>query len=275
MKTLVITGGTDGMGRALALAHLERGDNVVVVGRSAEKGHALLKAADELNAGSRATFIQADLSLLAENERVIAEIKQKFDVLDTLVLGARYFRSHRLLTDEGFEFNFALFYLGRYLLDEGLLDLLEKADRPVIVNLAGPGEGGPIIWDDLQLERDYHGGLALGLNGRLNDLLSVAFARKHTGCKTRYVLIHPGTVLTSFAGQYDESMTAHMDMLRQRAKPIAEALVPIMAAIDSPPAEPLSIIREGEPMSIDHPSFGIDDALRLEQITEKLLASRR
>lgn len=36
MKTLVITGGTDGMGKAIAGTYLDRGDTVVIVGRDRE-----------------------------------------------------------------------------------------------------------------------------------------------------------------------------------------------------------------------------------------------
>ncbi|WP_218002944.1 SDR family NAD(P)-dependent oxidoreductase [Nocardia asiatica] len=53
MKTAVITGGTDGMGKALALTYLRRGDQVVVIGTDASKGQAMLDAAAELEAGAR------------------------------------------------------------------------------------------------------------------------------------------------------------------------------------------------------------------------------
>ncbi|UOE42842.1 hypothetical protein [Agromyces larvae] len=44
---VVVSGGTDGMGRALALARLERGDTVVALGSNPTKGRQLLAAADD------------------------------------------------------------------------------------------------------------------------------------------------------------------------------------------------------------------------------------
>lgn len=163
MKTVVITGGTDGIGKALAALRLQRGDTVVVIGRSAEKGQAFLGAARELGAGERAFFVRADLSLTAESSRAVAEITARFPVVDTLVLCARHYRTERVETAEGFEENFALFYLSRYLLGHGLAASLEKADNPVVVNVAGPGASLSVVnWDDLELRRGYHGGTALG-----------------------------------------------------------------------------------------------------------------
>lgn len=58
MKTVVVTGGTDGIGRGLAAEYLRRGDEVLVIGTSAAKGTAFTGAG-----GKRAHFLAADLSL--------------------------------------------------------------------------------------------------------------------------------------------------------------------------------------------------------------------
>ncbi|MEV7908333.1 SDR family NAD(P)-dependent oxidoreductase, partial [Streptomyces anulatus] len=168
MKTVVISGGTDGIGREIARTRLSRGDNVVVIGRNAEKGKALTEAAGESGAGARVFFVAADLSLVRENRRVVEEIAERFPVVDALVLCARHYRARRRETAEGFEDNFALFYLSRFLLGHGLAGSLERAERPVIMNVAGPGADLSMVhWDDLQLRRGYDGGTALTQGGKL------------------------------------------------------------------------------------------------------------
>ncbi|MFD4028810.1 SDR family NAD(P)-dependent oxidoreductase [Streptomyces sp. NPDC058576] len=274
MKTFVISGGTSGIGEALAHTYLKRGDKVVVIGPDPEKGKKFLVAADGLGARQHAFFIRADLSLVAENRRVVEEIKEQFSVVDALVLCARFFRSYRRVTSEGFEHNFALYYLSRYLLGYGLVDLLEKAPEPVIMNVAGPGvEAGPIHWNDLGLERGYDGWAAMFQGGKLNDLLGVSFARQSRGYRTRYVLDFPGGTATGFSGEFEPVTAARVQEMLRYAKPVEAGIAPIVAALDTPPAEPLSAFFEGRRIDPRHFSFHEDDALRLDALTRKMLAS--
>lgn len=255
-KTILITGGTDGMGRALARTHLDRGDTVIVVGRDAAKAAAL----------PGAEFIAADLSLVSENLRVLDQINTRHPIVDALVLCARYFRSERFVTTEGVEGTFALEYLSRFLLSHGL------NEPGVIVNVSGPGVPiGRIHWDDLMLERSYNGVGAQMQAGRANDLLGVAYSARHATTRTRYVLINPGPVATGFAGQYDPATAAHVAALKRNGRPVQDGIKPIAARIDTPPPAPLSAFVRFDPISLDHPSFDPDAAHRLHNLTRHLL----
>jgi NAD(P)-dependent dehydrogenase (short-subunit alcohol dehydrogenase family) len=271
MKTYVITGGTDGIGKALALTYLERGQEVVVVGRNAEKGEAWLDTARQRGAAGRAHFTHADLSLMAETEAVIDSIRSSFAKVDALVLCARHFRTTRLVTSEGFENTFAHFYLSRYVLSHELAHLLEAADDPVILNVAGPGGGGEIHWEDLQLAQGYDGQRALAQGGRLNDLLGAGFADARPGTKVRYVLINPGTVNTSFSGQYTPDVMAQIEAMRRSALSLEEAMAPVLEVLDNPPTTPLSAFVQGEALSLYGPGFAVEEARRLRGHTEMLL----
>src|SRR5437763_733606 len=100
-KRIVVTGGTDGMGRAIALDRLGRGDEVAIVGRDAAKGAAFLELAARRGAAGRAHFVQADLSLVAGTRAAIQQIRSLFRSIDALVLCARHYRSTRAVTAEG------------------------------------------------------------------------------------------------------------------------------------------------------------------------------
>lgn len=271
MKTYVITGGTDGIGKAIAHTYLERGEEVVVVGRNTDKGKAWLDAARQRGAAARAHFLHADLSLLSQTRALIHSIRSSYTKIDALVLGARHFRTTRLLTVEGFENTFAHFYLSRFLLSHELADLLESADDPVILNLAGPGGEGKIHWDDLQLAREYDGQQALTQGGRLNDLLGIAFADSRPGTKVRYVLLNPGTVNTSFSGQYTPDVMPQIDVIRRSAQPVQEAIVPILKVLDNPPPTVLSAFIRDAPLNPHGPGTTVEEARRLHLHTKRLL----
>ncbi|MFF2777381.1 SDR family NAD(P)-dependent oxidoreductase [Streptomyces sp. NPDC058052] len=277
MSTLVIAGGTDGIGKALAERGLDRGDTVFVIGRDPAKGRAYLERARARGAAGRARFVTADLALTADTTAAVEEIAAGTPVVDALVLCARHYRYRRTETPEGYEENFALFYLSRYLLGHGLVPALGKADRPVVVNVAGPGAPLDVVrWHDLQLRHGYHGGAALGHGGKLNDLLGVAFAERYAATTgIRYVLVHPGVTATGFSGEYDAETLRHIRSMQRGAKPVSAALPPIVAALDDPPAEPLSAFVEGHRLRVDTRDFDRAAAHRLEEVTARLLQGGR
>ncbi|WP_035736692.1 SDR family NAD(P)-dependent oxidoreductase [Glycomyces arizonensis] len=268
MKTIVITGGTDGIGAAFARHRLALGDQVAVVGRDKDKGGAL--------AGLGAHFVPADLSLVAENGRVAVELAARYDWIDALVMGARYFRTHRHETPDGFEACFALEYLSRFVLGRSLLDRLERAAAPVVVNISGPGLAKPEIhWDDPGLRRGYSGPAAQMQAGRANDLLGLAFAAEHPHVRTRYVLLNPGPVATSFAGEYDPPTAAFVEQMKRTARPVAELVPPLSALINEPPTAPLSAFAIDRPVDPHTTPGDAAAAERLHRLTLDLLATGR
>ncbi|MBM7786606.1 SDR family NAD(P)-dependent oxidoreductase [Tenggerimyces flavus] len=218
MRTIVITGGTDGIGRALAAHYLRAGERVVVVGRSRQKFDAL-----QQETGGDARFIQADLSLVREIERVVAELQQ-YERIDALVLAASYVRYKRAETEEGLEHQFALFYLGRALLVRGLADRLGT-----VVNLVVPGAPKDAIqWNDLQLEKDYTWKRTNLQFRRANELLAVDLP-----IHVRYHRHSPGFVRTSFAGDVDGLARMGVNVLvRVLGTTVDKAIRPIIALID-------------------------------------------
>lgn len=264
----MITGGTDGIGRGLAAEYLRQGFDVLVVGRDAAKGRAF--ASDH---EPRAHFLSADLSRVTENRRLVEHITDRFPAIDVLVLGARYHRATRVVTRDGFESNFALFYLSRHLLSHGLVGTLSRAKNPVVLNFAGAGQVVPVRWEDLQFEHGYHDVSAMGHAGRLNDLLGLSFTDRHADKGIRYVLNHPGVVATSFAGEYDSATAAEVDHLRQAGKTVEASVAQILPFLASTSTERLTAVFEGNQVPLQPAMFDRGDARRLHVTTENLLAN--
>jgi hypothetical protein len=171
----------------------------------------------------------------------------------------------------GFESNFAIHYLSRYLLSHGLVGPLRRAERATVLNFGGAGLVGPVQWDDLQLRRNCPGTGALGHGGALCDLLGVHFTGAHRDAGIHYLLNHPGVVATSFAGEYDPATAAAFDRLRTSGKPVAQAVAQILPFLDAPPAR-LTAVLEGRRVATDTRAFDPVDAARLHEITEELLS---
>jgi NAD(P)-dependent dehydrogenase (short-subunit alcohol dehydrogenase family) len=273
-RTVVVTGGTDGMGRALALGRAARGDTVLAVGSNRAKGERLLASAAEAGLGDRVRFLTADLGTIAGNRDVIEHVTAEYGTLDALVLAANRQFPERIETVDGFESTFALYYLSRYLLGHGLRPALTDASAPVIVNIAGVGlTSGRIHWDDLQLRARYRTVAAQLQAGRANDLLGVATAERF-GRQVPYVLYHPGFTRSgnSAMEQINPVMRALIKTIaRVAARPVEKAVAPVHRFIDSPPEAPLTAVDRGKAVPLDLKTLDPAAARRLADTTAGLL----
>lgn len=262
MAVIVISGGTDGMGRALALGRAARGDRVFAIGSNPAKGARL---------GRGVEFVHADLSTLAGNRAALAAIAAATPVVDALALLANRQSPRRVETADGLEATFALYYLSRHLLGEGLRPLLAASARPVIVNVAGVGvTKGAIAWDDLQLTRGYGMVRAQLQAGRANDLLGVAHAAEH-GRRVPYVLYHPGFTRSGDASPLPAPVRVALRVAaRLAARPVEESVAAVHDFIDDPPKEPLTAVDRGRRLPLTLRTLDPADAARLAVITRGL-----
>lgn len=274
MKTILIQGGTDGMGRALADYYLKEGYNVIIVGHSKEKGNNFLQFAKDKGAIKRATFIKADLSLISENNRVIGEVKKLVDKLDIILFFAanQGFRPNVIRTSEGFEHTFALYYMSRFVLSYGLTPLLEKADYPTIVNVSAPGMKGAVQWNDLQFFDSFESFKAMQHGSRLNDLWAVKYSKEHPSVRT--ILYNPWLVSTtgSAVSQKNKFMQFLMSiMYKLIGKTPEEAAQQIRQVIEQPYSSGLYAFIKEKPVDLSMNTFNSENSEMLYTETQKLL----
>ena len=133
-RNILITGGTDGMGKATAHQLAKLGARLLLVGRNRDKGEAAVSEIIRTSGSQTVFFLQADLSLVREMRRAAEHIRATFDRLDVLVHSAgAVFPQKRTETDEGLEISFAVGYLARFALTHELLDLLYAAPAPQVL----------------------------------------------------------------------------------------------------------------------------------------------
>lgn len=235
MRTIVITGGTDGMGAALARHYLRSGDRVVVIGRSRSKFEALVAALPSQSAASRAEFIAADLSLVTDSRRVVDHLLAHHERIDALVLAASFIRQRRSVTAEGREASWALFFLSKYLLVTGFAPLLRASGQPVVVNTAVPGARADAIdFDDPEMTDGFTFKRSNAHQRRANELLGILATDDNPDLA--YVTWGPTRLVrTSFAGDIGKAMTITAAVLGRLLGQSPEAAIrPIITIIDGP-----------------------------------------
>ncbi|TAJ99059.1 MAG: SDR family oxidoreductase [Chloroflexota bacterium] len=201
-KTVLITGGTSGIGRATAIGLAELGARVAVTGRDVGRAEA---AAAEIRLATGNPAIQAfgaDLSSQADVRRLAAEILDGYPRLDVLINNVGGFWATRHVTADGLERTFAVNHLAAFLLTELLLDRL-KASAParVVTVSSGAQSLGSIDFDDLQGERKYSGQTAYNQSKLASVMFTYELARRLVGSGVTATALHPGVVSTSFGAE--------------------------------------------------------------------------
>src|ERR1700680_1787776 len=100
-KTVVITGGTSGIGEVAALALAKMGARIVLVARDKTRGDATLARLYANAPGVAHSVHFSDLFRLAEMKRVAAQIADHESRIDVLINNAGALFSTRRLTEDG------------------------------------------------------------------------------------------------------------------------------------------------------------------------------
>lgn len=200
-RTVLVTGGTGGIGLATALGLAEMGACLAITGRDRGRAEA---AAREIRAvaGGRVEVFVADLSVQAEVRRLAGEVLQCLSRIDVLVNNAGGYWNTRHVTADGIECTFALNHLAPFLLTCLLLDRLKHSAPARVVMVSSNAQAtGRIDFSDLQGERSYSGARAYSQSKLANALFTHELARRlPTTCVTANAL-HPGVVRTAFGAE--------------------------------------------------------------------------
>lgn len=146
-KTIIITGATDGIGKALAQMTWKAGANLVLHGRNPQKLTALLDTLGEGLPNQYALTLKADFSQLPEVKEMAAEILKSVPRIDVLVNNAGFYPAGRVITGDGFEECHQVNYLSPFLLTNLLRPLLIKSAPMQIINLSSIGHR--FVWSNV------------------------------------------------------------------------------------------------------------------------------
>jgi len=198
-KICLVTGATNGIGKATAHALAQMGATVVIVGRNAPKTAQLVKELSAASGNSNVDSLLADLSSQQEVRRLADEFKSKYPHLHVLLNNAGGTFMTRQLSVDGIEMTFALNHLAYFLLTNLLLDTIKASTPARIINVSSNAHsGGKIDFDNLQGERSYSSFGPYGNSKLANILFTTELARRLDGTGVTVNALHPGLTSTGF-----------------------------------------------------------------------------
>lgn len=208
-QTALITGATDGIGKALALKLLRQGWEVIIIGRSPDKCVATVTELKQLSGQDHITAIEADLSLLQQTDEACERFLATHSSLDLLVLNANAIANEYTITSEGHEQNFALGYLSRVLMIWKLEKILAKTPNSQVLSVIGM-DTQRLDFEDLKIEKNFTGRKGLTRWQWAINLFTKNYADKSPFLVNLYM---PGLVKTKILANEPQPMRAFVQLM--------------------------------------------------------------
>jgi NAD(P)-dependent dehydrogenase (short-subunit alcohol dehydrogenase family) len=203
-KTVLITGGNAGIGRAAALKMAQSGHTVIIAGRHPVKLEAAAECIRYRSGRNRVFTLELDLADLGSVARAATRYREQFGPLDVLINNAGIFTNFLELSTDGYELQFAVNHLGHFALTSHLLPALQDAPQGRIINVTSIAHfKGRMEFDNLRGEkgRQQYNGLAAYAQSKLaNVLFTREMARRHPDLITN--CLHPGVVRTRIGSKH-------------------------------------------------------------------------
>ena len=205
-KVAIVTGATGGLGYETALGLARRGAVTVLAARNPDKGASAVARIQRDLPGARVRFEMLDLASLASVARFAAAVHAAHNgVIDILVNNAGVMGlPRRQLTQDGFEQQIGVNYLGHFALTAGLKDALCAAPGGGrVVNVASLAHRrAELDLDDLQSERSYNPMRAYARSKLAMLVLAIELHRRaeRNGWNLVSVAAHPGWARTEIIG---------------------------------------------------------------------------
>jgi NAD(P)-dependent dehydrogenase (short-subunit alcohol dehydrogenase family) len=198
-QTILVTGATDGLGKAVATELARGGASVLLHGRDDARGEAAIGEIAAETGNERLSWYRADFSSLAEVRALGERVAGEAEALDALVNNAGIGTNlpgdgERMESRDGHELRFQVNYLAGFLLTRLLEPLLVRSAPSRVVNVSSAGQM-PIDFDDVMLERGYNGTRAYSQSKLAQVMFTIDLAAKLDSDGVTVNCLHPATYM--------------------------------------------------------------------------------
>jgi NAD(P)-dependent dehydrogenase (short-subunit alcohol dehydrogenase family) len=259
MSTILVTGATDGLGRALATRLAGEGATVIAHARSEERGREALD--DLLDGPGDVRLVAGDLASLSAVRALADQVPDRLDVLvNNAGIG---FGGGREESADGYELRFAVNYLAGFVLASLLRDRLVASAPARIVNVASAGQQA-IDFDDVMLERGYDGARAYRQSKLAQIMHAFDLAEELAGSGVTATALHPATFM-------DTKMV--IDAGGTPASTVQEGLEATWRLVADPSVEGVTgaYFNGTREVRADAQAYDLDARRRLRELSQRLV----
>ena len=201
MQHILITGGNAGIGKATATALAKKGNTIILACRNEQKAQEAIADIKSASQNEGIYYVPCDLASFESIKNCTTAYRQQFGRIDILINNAGLITDKLQFTEDGFELQIGVNHLGHFLLTNNLIDLLEKATEPRIINVSsGAHNGAKMNFNTFKGElgaEKYKGMAAYGQSKLANILFTKELARRYPAICSHS--LHPGVVSTDIA----------------------------------------------------------------------------
>ena len=216
-KTALVTGGSAGIGKAIAFALAREGVDVAICARRKEPLEAAAsQIARETN--RKIVPIPADLTKPVDAEAFVKDAHTALGCIDILVNSAGSAPGGVLdfQTEEHWAQSLQLKFMGYVRCLKHVLPIMQKQGRGRVVKLIGNGGVKPSYWE-----------IAPGAANAAGQNLTLALAAQYGRDNISFVAVNPGPVGTERWGGLVDAMARDMEITREEADMLAPRSIPL------------------------------------------------
>ena len=203
-KTILITGATNGIGKAAAIKFAESAKSIAFTYRNEELAEDLKNEMQKINPNLSINSFFCDFSVQDSIRECADKIKNDLKAIDLLINNAGVVNTEYSETIDGIENTLALKHMGNFHNTNLLLyhEKTESESRIKNVSSAAHHFVKGMQWDDINYKDDFKMGLkAYGQSKLGNILFTKQLAKKLQKDGVTVNAIHPGGVNTSLGNQ--------------------------------------------------------------------------
>ena len=196
MKTILVSGSTDGIGMQTALELAQTGNEVIVHGKNENRGKEVVDNIKRLSDNNAVHYFNANFTDFNEIRKLADAIKSSFPKLDVLINNAGVFENGQIILSNDLEKTFMVNHMAPFALTLQLLDMLNASSEGRIVNVSSMAQAGTIDFDNLNGEKYYDDYNAYALSKLENILFTYKLARELKNTRITSNCLHPGVIST-------------------------------------------------------------------------------